>query len=206
MDRDNEIVVPISTAMRRLANVDTISGAKLLVKDPARVAETAREVRRLLRERHALAASQPDDFTIVTPVPGAADGGARAARLLRVPAARGRGLAARGRGRRREPDAVLGQRAHRRDRPAPSARRTAAGHRSAVPARDGAHDARRRRWAALSWAAPGRCSWRDAWGSRASSPGRRSCSASSLAAATGLLAGVLPARRASRLQPADALR
>ncbi len=68
MDRDNEIVVPISTAMRRLANVDTISGAKLLVRDPARVAETAREVRRLLRERHALAGSQPDDFTIVTPV------------------------------------------------------------------------------------------------------------------------------------------
>ena len=68
MDRDNELVVPISTAMRRLENSDTISGAKLLVKDPTRVAETAREVRRLLRERHALAASQPDDFTIVTPV------------------------------------------------------------------------------------------------------------------------------------------
>jgi putative ABC transport system permease protein len=67
MDRDNEILVPISTAMRRLANADTISGAKLLVREPARVAETAREVRRLLRERHALAADQPDDFTIVTP-------------------------------------------------------------------------------------------------------------------------------------------
>jgi putative ABC transport system permease protein len=68
MDRDNEIVVPISTAMRRVQNSDTISGAKLLVRDPARVSETAREVRRLLRERHALAASQPDDFTIMTPV------------------------------------------------------------------------------------------------------------------------------------------
>ncbi len=67
MDRDNEIVVPISTAMRRLSNADTISGAKILVREPARVAETAREVRRLLRERHALAADQPDDFTLVTP-------------------------------------------------------------------------------------------------------------------------------------------
>jgi putative ABC transport system permease protein len=66
LDRDNEIVVPISTAMRRLANLDTIRGAKLLVRDPARVAETARELRRILRERHALAAGQADDFAVMT--------------------------------------------------------------------------------------------------------------------------------------------
>jgi putative ABC transport system permease protein len=66
MDRDNEVVVPISTAMRRLMNVDTIRAAKLLVKDPSRVEETAREVRRLLRERHAIALGQPDDFTVIT--------------------------------------------------------------------------------------------------------------------------------------------
>lgn len=66
MDRDDEIVVPVSTAMRRVMNVDTIRAVKLLVRDPARVDGTAREVARVLRERHALGTGQPDDFTIVS--------------------------------------------------------------------------------------------------------------------------------------------
>jgi putative ABC transport system permease protein len=66
MDRDNEVVVPISTLMRRVTNVDTISAAKLLVTDPAGVDEMAKEITRILRERHALAAGQPDDFSILT--------------------------------------------------------------------------------------------------------------------------------------------
>ena len=66
MDRDDEIVIPISTALRRLLNVDTIQSAKFLVADPGAVDATAREVRRILRERHALTAGQPDDFTIIT--------------------------------------------------------------------------------------------------------------------------------------------
>ncbi len=68
MDRDDEVVVPISTAMRRLLNVDTIRSARLLVADPAAVEETAREVRRILRERHAIASGRPDDFSMVTSV------------------------------------------------------------------------------------------------------------------------------------------
>jgi putative ABC transport system permease protein len=67
MDRDDEIVVPISTLMRRLANVDTIGTAKLLVRDPAQVAEAARELERILRERHGIASGQPSDFKVVTP-------------------------------------------------------------------------------------------------------------------------------------------
>jgi putative ABC transport system permease protein len=66
MDRDNEVVVPISTLMRRLTNVDTISAAKLLVTDPARAKEMTKGITRILRERHALAAGQPDDFSILT--------------------------------------------------------------------------------------------------------------------------------------------
>jgi putative ABC transport system permease protein len=66
MDRDNEIVVPISTAMRRVMNVDTIRAVKLLVRDPERVDATADEVTRLLRERHGLTEGQPDDFTLMT--------------------------------------------------------------------------------------------------------------------------------------------
>ncbi len=66
MDRDDEIVVPISTAMRRVMNVDVIRAVKLVVRDPARVDETAKEVARLLRERHGLVAGQPSDFTLLT--------------------------------------------------------------------------------------------------------------------------------------------
>jgi putative ABC transport system permease protein len=68
MDRDAEVVVPISTLQRRVMNVDTIGGAKLLVKDPSQVEATAREVKRILRERHALSSGQPDDFTVITAV------------------------------------------------------------------------------------------------------------------------------------------
>jgi putative ABC transport system permease protein len=68
MDRDNEIIVPISTLMRRLTNVDTIAAARLLVKDPDREEAVARDVGRILRTRHALASDEPDDFMIVTAV------------------------------------------------------------------------------------------------------------------------------------------
>ncbi|HXH37058.1 MAG TPA: ABC transporter permease [Thermoanaerobaculia bacterium] len=68
MDRDNEIVVPISTLMRRVMNVDTIAAAKLIVNDRASVAANAAELRKILRERHAIPAGRPDDFTLLTAV------------------------------------------------------------------------------------------------------------------------------------------
>jgi len=66
MDRDNEVIVPISTLMRRLTNVDTISAAKLVVTDPARSDEMKAEMRGILRDRHGLTAGQPNDFSIIT--------------------------------------------------------------------------------------------------------------------------------------------
>ena len=66
MDRDNEIVVPISTLMRRLTNVDTITGAKLVVARTTNQDDMAKEIRAVLRGRHGLAADQPDDFSILT--------------------------------------------------------------------------------------------------------------------------------------------
>ncbi|MEP7343870.1 MAG: ABC transporter permease [Gemmatimonadaceae bacterium] len=68
MDRDNEIVVPISTMMRRIANVDAISVAKLSLKGTAPEEETAQEIARVLRARHALDKGQPDDFRTITAV------------------------------------------------------------------------------------------------------------------------------------------
>jgi len=68
MDRDNEIVMPISTLQRRLMNVDSIASAKLLVRDPERVAASGKEVQRILRERHGLAPGRADDFRLITAV------------------------------------------------------------------------------------------------------------------------------------------
>src|SRR5262249_18291503 len=67
MDRDNEVMVPISTLMRRLTNTDTVASARLVLRDPTRSEDTAREVTRILRSRHALVSDEPDDFRIVTP-------------------------------------------------------------------------------------------------------------------------------------------
>ncbi|HEY1985153.1 MAG TPA: ABC transporter permease [Terracidiphilus sp.] len=66
MDRDNEIVVPISTLMRRLTNVDTITGAKLLMAPSAQEVQVVKAINTILRERHGLAANQPNDFSILT--------------------------------------------------------------------------------------------------------------------------------------------
>ncbi|MCP5052170.1 MAG: peptide ABC transporter permease, partial [bacterium] len=66
-DRDNEVHVPITTAMRRLQNVDYINGAKLLVKDADKIEETAARVSEILRERHQLPREAPDDFVLFTP-------------------------------------------------------------------------------------------------------------------------------------------
>ena len=68
MDRDAEIVVPISTMMRRMMNVDTIAAAKMLVRDPSQVDNVSRDVKRILRERHAIPAGRPDDFHMMTSV------------------------------------------------------------------------------------------------------------------------------------------
>jgi putative ABC transport system permease protein len=66
MDRDNEIVVPISTLMRRLSNVDTITGAKLLIAPSAHEDQVVKSIETILRERHSLSADQPNDFSILT--------------------------------------------------------------------------------------------------------------------------------------------
>lgn len=68
MDRDNEIVVPISTLMRRLANMDAISTAKLIVRDASTQDATERDVRRVLRERHGLSVDQQNDFSIISSI------------------------------------------------------------------------------------------------------------------------------------------
>lgn len=66
MDRDDEIVVPLSTLMRRVMNVDTIAAAKFVVDDPAHVDGAVKALKRALRERHGLADGRPDDFGVIS--------------------------------------------------------------------------------------------------------------------------------------------
>jgi len=67
-DLDMNIIVPITTLMKRLMNVDYIVGAKLEVEDASKVDDIATKVTSVLRERHSLNADETDDFSLVTPV------------------------------------------------------------------------------------------------------------------------------------------
>ncbi len=67
-DRDNEVIVPYTTAMRRLMNVDYIGTAKILAGSDEDLEAAVLTIEGLLRERHALAEDEPNDFHMITPV------------------------------------------------------------------------------------------------------------------------------------------
>jgi putative ABC transport system permease protein len=66
-DMDNRVYVPLSTLMRRVANIDYLNGIKLRLRSAEEVDRTVSAVRTLLREQHRLAAGVPDDFSMTTP-------------------------------------------------------------------------------------------------------------------------------------------
>jgi putative ABC transport system permease protein len=64
-EEDNQIVVPIKTALRRLFNVDYLRMIYLEVSDAGLMDEAAEEVAVIVRERHRLERyGRPDDFAI----------------------------------------------------------------------------------------------------------------------------------------------
>ena len=63
-DRDEDIYIPITTAMRRLNNTEYIGIAKLLVSDLEQVDEDADQISEILREQHNIAAGEDEDFAI----------------------------------------------------------------------------------------------------------------------------------------------
>jgi putative ABC transport system permease protein len=65
-DRDMEVYVPFSTAQRRLANTDLIGMAKFVVRDADRVDEDAEEIAAVLRERFNIAEGERDTFAPYT--------------------------------------------------------------------------------------------------------------------------------------------
>jgi putative ABC transport system permease protein len=68
LDLDNEIIVPVTTVMRRLNNVDYLASAKILVDTKTDLDATVFAIEDVLRERHGLAANQQNDFHMITPV------------------------------------------------------------------------------------------------------------------------------------------
>ena len=65
-DRDEELHVPLTTMMRRLLNVDHLLSAKLIVDDVAAVEEVAEQVESFMQARHSIGADEPNDFSVFT--------------------------------------------------------------------------------------------------------------------------------------------
>ena len=65
-DRDEDIFVPITTAMRRLNNTEYIGVAKLVVANLDLVDEDADQMSAILRDQHNIAEGEKEDFAIYT--------------------------------------------------------------------------------------------------------------------------------------------
>jgi len=66
IDEDDQILIPISTALRRLFNLTFLSSLYIQAKDERAMDTAARQTTNLLRERHRIKAGQPEDFTLQT--------------------------------------------------------------------------------------------------------------------------------------------
>jgi putative ABC transport system permease protein len=66
-DMDEDIYIPITTFMRRLANVDFIMTAKFEFESQELAENSEEQIRTILREQHFLSEGEGDDFSILTP-------------------------------------------------------------------------------------------------------------------------------------------
>lgn len=64
---DNLVVIPVTTASRRLFNRDYLTSITVQLEDPLKADETVEAIRSLLRERHGILPPAEDDFTISNP-------------------------------------------------------------------------------------------------------------------------------------------
>jgi putative ABC transport system permease protein len=65
-DFDNKVLLPITTAMRRVMNVDYVGAIRIITEDPDRMSQQAKEIRKLIHDRHGINPSEEDDFRIIT--------------------------------------------------------------------------------------------------------------------------------------------
>jgi len=62
---DNQVIVPVTTAMKRLFGVTHVSMISVQVDDPLLVDRGEKEIKKVLRKRHKIAVGRNDDFTVV---------------------------------------------------------------------------------------------------------------------------------------------
>jgi len=67
MDFDNRIILPITTAMRRVMNVDYIGCVRIISKDASFIPEQTRTIRELMNRRHHITPPKENDFRIISP-------------------------------------------------------------------------------------------------------------------------------------------
>ncbi len=65
VDEDDQIIIPLNTALRRVFNISYINTVFIQVKSSKMMNQAVEEIKELLRDRHRLERlSKPDDFTI----------------------------------------------------------------------------------------------------------------------------------------------
>lgn len=65
MDMDRRVMVPLTTAMKRMYNITHVGMIRLYLDDPGRLEEASKTATSVLRERHHITPPQEDDFRVV---------------------------------------------------------------------------------------------------------------------------------------------
>jgi ABC-type antimicrobial peptide transport system permease subunit len=65
-DFNDRLIIPLSTAMKRVFRVDYIAGMNIITRDEALIEQQAEQIRVLLRERHQITPPEEDDFWAMT--------------------------------------------------------------------------------------------------------------------------------------------
>jgi putative ABC transport system permease protein len=65
-DFDSRVIIPITTAMRRVMNVDYVGAIRIITEDASLMSQQAQQVRDLIRQRHHITPPEEDDFRIIT--------------------------------------------------------------------------------------------------------------------------------------------
>jgi putative ABC transport system permease protein len=66
IDEDDQVLIPISTALRRLFNMSFLSSLYIQAKDERAMGTAAHQLTELLHERHRIKTGRPEDFTLQT--------------------------------------------------------------------------------------------------------------------------------------------
>lgn len=64
MDMDRRVMIPLSTAMKKMFNVTHVGMIRLYLDDPGRLGEVSKSVASILKERHHITPPQEDDFRV----------------------------------------------------------------------------------------------------------------------------------------------